>query len=167
MPGHVVREMRDELEAFAQSTHDGAQWNEFRRRQFVKMDRALDGAKSGPRYLADARIARLVIAGFRWLTDRHGWDVKAATVMSNHVHCLLRNLKGENHLLAKHLGVLKGFTAREANKILGRDGSFWLDENFDHWCRNPEKIESARRYIHDNPVKAGLVSRPEDWPWRI
>ena len=85
--------------------------------------------------------------------------------MPNHVHVLLRNVTGENHLLNEHLGVFKGYTAHEANRILERTGTFWMDENFDHWCRSDEKVKAAVEYIRQNPVKAGLVSRPEEWPW--
>lgn len=85
--------------------------------------------------------------------------------MPDHVHLLLRNVAGKNHLLNEHLGILKGCTAREANRILRRNGNLWMDENFDHWCRTDEKVKTAAEYIRQNPVKAGLVSRPEDWPW--
>jgi REP element-mobilizing transposase RayT len=41
----------------------------------------------------------------------------------------------------------------------------WVDENFDHWCRTPEKVAGVIRYIKNNPVKARLVTKSEDWPW--
>ena len=61
--------------------------------------------------------------------------------------------------------IIKGFSARKANKILGKRGPFWAPESFDHWCRTPEKEERVMRYIRNNPVKAGLVEKPELWPW--
>jgi REP element-mobilizing transposase RayT len=91
--------------------------------------------------------------------------IHAAVVMPNHCHLLLRNMKGVNHMLAEHLGIVKGYTAREANRILGLKGSFWQSENFDHWCRSTEKFQAAIRYIRNNPVKAGLVRKPEEWKW--
>jgi hypothetical protein len=49
---------------------------------------------------------------------------------------------------------------------IGFTGSyFWQDESFDHWVRNPAEWEKIRTYIERNPVSAGLVARPEDWPW--
>ena len=63
------------------------------------------------------------------------------------------------------LGPLKGFTAREANRILGTAGSrFWQGESYDHLVRHGE-FERIRRYIDWNPVKAGLAANPEDFPW--
>jgi putative DNA methylase len=60
---------------------------------------------------------------------------------------------------------LKGFTAREINKTLGLSGALWQKESYDHWVRNEDEFDKIRRYIENNPVKAGLVSKPEDFPW--
>ena len=61
---------------------------------------------------------------------------------------------------------LKGRTGRVANRILGRTGkSFWQDESFDHWIRSGEELRKLLAYVEDNPMKAGLVEVREDWPW--
>jgi putative DNA methylase len=61
---------------------------------------------------------------------------------------------------------LKGYTAREANRRLGRTGEqFWQQESFDHWPRDEGEFLRIIEYIENNPVKAGLVQRPEDWLW--
>jgi hypothetical protein len=61
---------------------------------------------------------------------------------------------------------LKGVTAREANKILGRTGEpFWQHESYDHWVRNAEEFERIRLYIENNPVKAGLAAQPSAYRW--
>jgi len=61
---------------------------------------------------------------------------------------------------------LKGATAREANRVLGRTGErFWQAESYDHWVRDDREFERIVAYIENNPVKAGLVSRPEDYRW--
>ena len=61
---------------------------------------------------------------------------------------------------------IKGATARYANQILGRGGkSFWQQEYYDRFCRNDKEFQNIRGYIAKNPVKAGLVARPEDWKW--
>ena len=61
---------------------------------------------------------------------------------------------------------LKGATAREANRLLGRTGEpFWQKESYDHYVRNRIEFEKIRTYIETNPVKAGLVRNPEDYPW--
>jgi putative transposase len=61
---------------------------------------------------------------------------------------------------------LKGFTAHEANRILGLSGQpFWQDESYDHLVRSDAEFERIRAYIENNPVKAGLVAAAESWQW--
>ncbi len=81
----------------------------------------------------------------------------------DHVHLLLRPLT--NWRLAKILKGIKGFTAREINRVLGRKGPFWQEESFDHLVRNDGDWLDKFDYIHKNPVTAGLVERPEDYPF--
>ena len=91
------------------------------------------------------------------------YQLSAWVVMPNHVH-VLAELKPDR-LLPEVLHSWKSFTSKEANKILGRRGQFWQEEYFDRYIRNTRHYECAIRYIHENPVKAGLVARPEDWPY--
>ena len=39
----------------------------------------------------------------------------------------------------------------------------WFEEYFDRAIRDEVHFETARRYIEDNPVKAGLCRQPSDW----
>ena len=47
----------------------------------------------------------------------------------------------------------------------GRGGVFWQREYFDRFIRDDEHYRKAVEYIHNNPVKAGLVPQAEDWPY--
>jgi type I restriction enzyme R subunit/putative DNA methylase len=50
--------------------------------------------------------------------------------------------------------------------LLHRTGErFWQDESFDHWVRSEGEFIRIQKYIENNPVKAGLVAKAEDWPW--
>jgi REP element-mobilizing transposase RayT len=129
---------------------------------FVVMDRFLDKADIGPRYLGMPEIAGLMVARIRDGEQRfHRYQLHAFVVMPNHVHLLVT----PSVVATKWLGPLRGFTAHEANRILGRTGTFWQDESYDHVVRSGAGLERVRRYIENNPVKAGLVSRPEDFRW--
>jgi Rad3-related DNA helicase/REP element-mobilizing transposase RayT len=75
-------------------------------------------------------------------------------VMPNHVHVLVRPLAG--HTLSAILKSWKSFTAREINQSLGRTGTLWQDESFDHIVRTPQALEQFAKYIRQNPAKAGL-----------
>jgi putative transposase len=83
-------------------------------------------------------------------------------VMANHVHVLLLPLAPPSQLLKS----LKGSTAREANRRLGRTGEpFWQRESYDHWVRNEAEWNRIAAYIESNPVRAGVVAREEDYRW--
>jgi hypothetical protein len=44
-------------------------------------------------------------------------------------------------------------------------GAVWQEESFDHVLRSNESFEQKLEYIRQNPVRAGLVSRPEEYRW--
>ncbi|RPI12327.1 MAG: hypothetical protein EHM65_06090, partial [Acidobacteriales bacterium] len=86
----------------------------------------------------------------------------AFVVMPNHVHVLLTPRVLPSRLLKS----LKGCTARQANRVLGRTGEiFWQSESYDHWVRNDTEFQRIGAYIENNPVKAGLVARAGDYRW--
>jgi len=58
---------------------------------------------------------------------------------------------------------LKSFTAKECNRLLGRQGAFWQDESYDHWVRDEDELCRIIEYIESNPVKAGLCGSPTDF----
>ena len=90
------------------------------------------------------------------------YELGAFVVMANHVHVLLLPRIPPSRLLQS----LKGFTAREANRVLGRTGEpFWQAESYDHWVRDEAEYGRIVAYIENNPVKAGLVERAEEYRW--
>jgi hypothetical protein len=60
---------------------------------------------------------------------------------------------------------LKRHTAREANRLLNRTGSFWEHESYDHYVRDRAEWERIVNYVINNPVKAGLVADWSKWPY--
>jgi REP element-mobilizing transposase RayT len=132
-------------------------------RAFVAIDRILDKTVSGPLYLRMPEIAGLVVACLRDGEQRfQRYQLHSFVVMPNHVHLLVTP-----HVVAtRWLGPLKGFTAHEANRMLGRGGQhFWQDESYDRLVRSDAEFDRIREYIESNPVKAGLIAAAECWPW--
>ncbi len=92
--------------------------------------------------------------------DGDRYDLLAWAIMPNHVHAVFRPRRG--HELSKILHSWKSFTAKEANKILGREGPLWQEEYYDHLIRDDEDLHNELNYVFNNPSKAGLVN----WDWR-
>jgi REP element-mobilizing transposase RayT len=128
---------------------------------FAKADDCLDCAKAGPLFLREPRYAAIVEdailfgAGERYAL--YSW-----CVMANHVHMLVEP-RWELQRVTKGI---KGFTAYEINGLRGERGqALWVDESYDHWVRDEDEMLRIINYIENNPVKAGLCGRPEEWGW--
>jgi hypothetical protein len=113
---------------------------------FVAIDRILDRSASGPLYLRIPEIAALVVACLRDGEQRfHRYQMHSFVVMPNHVHLLVT----PDVAATRWLGPLKGFSAHEANRVLGRSGQpFWQ-------VRSDTEFERIRNYIESNPVESG------------
>ena len=129
---------------------------------FVWMDRQLDMAHAGPMFLRQDAIANLVTASLHRGVELGHYELASFVIMANHVHVLLLPKVAASRLMKS----LKGYTAREANRLLGRTGEpFWQRESYDHWVRDEAEWRRIVSYIENNPVKAGLVLQAEDYRW--
>jgi len=91
-----------------------------------------------------------------------------AVVMPDHVHLIYsprEDSSGNRYPKGELLGAMKSTSARVINRGLGTSGPVWQDESFDHILRRSESIEAKAEYICMNPVRAGLVESPDDYPW--
>jgi putative transposase len=131
-------------------------------KRFVRFDGELDRAAFGPQWLRDERIASIVQREIFAIAQKEWCVVHSYVVMPNHVHMLLQP-KLELRVIMQ---AVKGCSARACNLALGRQGlPFWQQESFDHWVRSAVSFAKIQAYIECNPVSAGLVKKPEEWPW--
>ncbi len=123
------------------------------------MDRYLDRS-IGECALSERPVAELVRPAFLHF-DGSRYRLHSWVIMPNHVHLLMTQSEGES--LSRIMHSLKSFTAKEANRLLGRSGHFWSKEYFDRYIRDSDHFVKTKRYIERNPVKAGLCEVPEEW----
>jgi len=126
----------------------------------------------------------------QWLVEsldlaRQKWDFElwAYVIMPEHVHLLLLPRQAE-YEIAAILKAIKQSVARRAIRFLRRDAPDWLERvkvsrpagRVEHrfwqqgggYDRNIHRARTAWasvRYMHENPVRRGLVARPVDWVW--
>ena len=137
-------------------------WSKEPGRQFLNADRMLDSSTTGPLWLKDPEIVGIVTRAIHQGEELGHYILRAYVVMPNHVHVLLEPIVS----LSRLTNGIKGVSARRANLKLGRTGKpFWQDESFDHWIRNPGEYIRIKSYVENNPVKARLCAKPEDWEW--
>ena len=110
-----------------------------------------------------ARIVQDALLHF----DGERYRMVAWVVMPNHVHTLFQTLPGWS--MNTVVGSWKTFTANAIGRIVRQPDTpvphIWHPEFWDRFIRDQNHFASALAYIHNNPVKAGLATRPEDWPW--
>jgi len=130
------------------------------RKRRIELEAYLDKGR-GECHLRRPEVAAMVEAA---LLFRQGvqYELRAWVIMPNHVHLLFRVLDVP---MCRLVDAWKGFTAKQANKLLGRQGRFWQEGYWDTYMRDAEHELKARRYIEDNPAKAKLVALRKDWPW--
>jgi putative transposase len=83
--------------------------------------------------------------------------------MPDHLHMLLTPY--ETTTLSKELWRLKSVSAHAIAKIRHHQGVVWEREYFDRIMRSDEDIRRKAEYICENPVRAGIVERVDDYPW--
>jgi REP element-mobilizing transposase RayT len=88
--------------------------------------------------------------------------------MPDHAHLVLSPLRRQDGWcwsLPEIMHTIKGSSACAINKLLGRRGAVWQQESFDHVLRSNESLDEKIEYICNNPVRAGLVPAPDQYPW--
>jgi putative transposase len=146
-------------------------------------------AGHGSCVLRQPAVAALVQGAFLHF-DGSRYRLLAWVVMPNHVHVLFQSLG--DRTVAQIVASWKKFTARgicdfrragngNANLPIGSSSHatresgvpeigrnptpVWHREYWDRFICNDCHFQQAVEYIRQNPVKAGLVERPEDWQW--
>jgi putative transposase len=126
-----------------------------------RLEACLD-AGFGTCTLRRPEAAHLVVANWKHF-DSVRYILIAWVVMPNHAHVLLTEQLGWP--LGRVVHGWKSFTAHAINGLTGESGRLWEPDYWDRGIRNERHYAAAVEYIHNNPVKAGLVARAEDWPW--
>lgn len=83
-------------------------------------------------------------------------------LMPDHLHLLITP---ESITLERALQLIKGGFSYRAKKELCFMREIWQTSFHDRRVRDAEEYEGFRRYIHENPVKRGLCSEPEGYPY--
>ena len=83
-------------------------------------------------------------------------------IMPDHIH-LFAAFCRESPPLGKWVKALRGDLSRVLRHHEG-EGTHWQKDFFDHVLRSEESYRQKYAYVRQNPVRAGLVERPEAWP---
>ena len=91
---------------------------------------------------------------------RQWYYLLSFVIMPDHMHLIIIP-RDKN--ISECLKSIKGFSARRVNSVFDKRGSVWQNGFYDYILDNEEKVLSRMRYIENNPVRKGIVTRPESY----
>lgn len=112
-------------------------------------------------FLDDDDRRRFIFTLFEKASEENT-DIYAYCLMNNHVHLLLHEKDFNIARLMKRINVSFAY---HFNKKYKRVGHLFQDRFISEIVDNNDYLLAAVRYIHNNPVKAGIVSSPEKYLW--
>jgi REP element-mobilizing transposase RayT len=115
--------------------------------------------------LASAPVHEILREEWKGLRARHGWMCGSYVVMPDHVHVFITPVPSEAKPLSGVMAKWKEWTAKRILRLSGAQAPLWQPEFFDHVLRSEAAGTEKWNYVRQNPVRAGLVARPEDWPF--
>ncbi|WP_458734773.1 REP-associated tyrosine transposase [Zobellella taiwanensis] len=127
------------------------------------------GKGHGECWLRLPPIAAMVVQNWRFF-DGKRYRLIAYIVMPNHVHLLIRVYPQAQ--LSTIVHGWKSYSAKAIQAYIRHTQGeetvpkrIWQPEYWDRYIRNQEHFDRVVEYIHQNPVKAGLVSQASNWAW--
>jgi len=101
-----------------------------------------------------------------WLkegAEKHGCAIHAYVLMTNHVHLLMTPQTRE--AISKTIQFVGRHYVTYINHVYGRSGTLWEGRHKGCLISSEEYLFSCMRYIEMNPVRAGMVETPAEYPW--
>lgn len=172
LPKKAVEAMDEQLKSLPPTLRDAE--------KEIRIAAYLD-AGHGSCILRVPELAEMVEETF---THFHGdrYQLHAWCVMPNHVHVLFQPMNGWT--MSKIVSSWKSYTGRRISAYAKRNGMpdglsaklgrgepssvpnrAWHREYWDRYIRDHAHYMNVVKYIHENPVKSGLVAKAEEWRW--
>jgi len=105
----------------------------------------------------------LLIDSFKGARRRLGFLLCGYVLMPDHWHGLLWTRYPLT--ISQVIHDIKKVSARRLNQRRGTEGPVWQHQFWDRFVRHEKEFNARMTYMHFNPVRKGLVKRPEDWRW--
>ena len=126
---------------------------------------------------------KILVNNLSYCQENQGLEIFEYVIMSNHIHMICRRVDSD---LKELLGRFKSYTSKELLKEISqnvqesraewmlpqfryfanqnkqyREFHLWNSNNYPVLLYSPKVYEQKRSYIHQNPVRSGMVARPE------
>jgi putative transposase len=106
----------------------------------------------------NCKILLVTLEYFKLILD---YRLYGFCIMPDHLHIIIHPIG--SYSFSYIMKMLKGSFANKINKINNRKGKLWQKGFYDECIRGKLHLLKALEYIHNNPLKAGLVTSPEEY----
>ncbi len=114
--------------------------------------------------LAVPSTAEIVIESLAHVRRQGQIKLLAFVVMPDHYHAVFSLRLGQD--LSNLMRRIGSYTANRIRRALDLGHSVWQGDGFyDRACRNEDEVLDVVEYVHDNPIRKGLIVLPEEWPF--
>lgn len=110
----------------------------------------------------DGEDRELFLEILHQITEKYNWVCHAYCLMDNHYHLLIETPEGN---LSKGMRQLNGVYTQAFNRRHNRVGHIFQGRYKAILIQKDSHLLEACRYVVLNPVRAGVIQKPEDWPW--
>ena len=111
----------------------------------------------------DEVIASEICAVLCFYSEKNEVSLAAFVVMLDHWHVLLATCDGKT--VSSRMKLMGRWLSKQTSERLLQQGYVWQDGFHDTRIRSAKQFQFVCGYIEENPVRAGLVKTPSDWPW--
>jgi len=112
--------------------------------------------------LSEADFA-LLAGSIQSRRTQHHFLLTAWVFLPDHWHAVV--MPPYPSTISRVMESIKVSSTRQINKLRGDRGVLWQERFFDRALRTPKEYHEKVEYIHLNPVKRGLATKPEEWRW--
>jgi len=115
------------------------------------------------RIFEDSRACEFLIKCLEYHKLIYSFKFFGFVIMPEHLHCVIQPAPGTT--ISEIMRHIKGNFARNFNRIVRTRGYIWQQSFYDRMIRDETHILAEIDYMHNNPVRAGLVALPEDYKY--
>ncbi len=100
------------------------------------------------------------LTAMRW---KQGFTLTAWVFLPDHWHAII--YPPHPLTIGQTMSAIKVSSTVAINHARHAQGGLWQERFFDHALRTVKDYQETVEYVHFNPVRRGLVKRPEEWKW--
>jgi len=115
------------------------------------------------RFFSDKRNSRILLNCIDNFRKKGRYPLLAFVIMPDHLHIMLKPNGNEN--ISKIMHSIKRGSSRLINQMWSRKGPIWQRSFYERIIRDEKEFWEKVNYVYNNPLRAGLVESPEDYPY--